>query len=226
MRNSDKPSSSLKAILVAVLAVVVVVFFCGGWLLVITITEREDVEYPQTLVDRKIAIDTSGLPERPTIDDWYLVAVEVLNDSGWDLQPNLTGIGADMPCSSNPVLDGLTMHFADSYFDGLTPSLKWASVSLDRSTNTASVEIAYQALRWRHSSLDISNMRTGLYEALEIAARHRRRLGLSVNGKCMSHISISGNVWYIAYKGDGQPDWPDWRIGVDTKTGQATWMRW
>jgi hypothetical protein len=199
------------------------VFLCGAaWFTVGLVDELDEVDSPQILVEQEVAIDTSALPEHPTEEDWYPVAAEVLNNSDWGLSPHLTMISTLLPCESDPVLDRLDMDFADVYFDGVVPYLKMASVSLDRTTNTASVLISYQALRWGHSPLDFSKMEISLHQALEIADRYGgQEFRERVNGECEVSIFVSDYDWKIGYKESGQLTWSDLRIQVDAKSGRA-----
>lgn len=204
-----------------------VAFCLGAWLLAWLITEQEDVEYPQTIVEKTVAIDTSALAERPTEEDWYAVAVQVLDEEGWDLDPNLTMISALVPCSAEPALGNLEMHFADAYLDGLMPHLNMATVSLDRATNTASIEIAYQALRWKHSTLDLGKVSVGLYEALEIAGRHSgQEFADGASHQCEASIYLIEYEWRIGFRESGHTTWPDWRMLVNAQTGEVKRVAW
>ena len=147
--------------------------------------------------------------------------MQLSEDHGWDLAPNLTWIGASGPCESYPEPDRFSADLADAYFDGVVPYLKWAWISFDRNTNTASVLIEHQALRWRHGTLDLSKPNIGLYEALEIADRYGGRdYREDVSDKCRVSISLNDHVWKITYKESGEP-WAEQWIVVDSRTGKA-----
>ena len=199
------------------------VFCCGAaWFTVVLVDELEEVDSPQILVEKEVTIDTSALPEHPTEEDWYSVAVEALQNSDWGLSPDLTRVSVLLPCQSDPVLDELDMDFADVYFDGVIPHLKMASVSLDRTTNTASVMISYQALRWRRSPLGFSKMEIGLHQALAIADHYGgQEFREGVNDRCVMSIFVTDYEWRIGYKELGQPIWSDLRIRVDAQSGKA-----
>ncbi|MDY7075330.1 MAG: hypothetical protein SXV54_00265 [Chloroflexota bacterium] len=94
-----------------------------AWLGMSLVDESDDVRNRQTLVRTEVTIDTSSLPENPTVKEWYPLSVQVLQDNGWNLSPNLTSLGTIVSCEPNPVLDKVTMDFVDDYFDGFRPSL-------------------------------------------------------------------------------------------------------
>jgi hypothetical protein len=207
---------------VAATAIVCAVVCCVAFSIAGTADEFEEVESPQIIVETVVMIDTSALPEHPTEEDWYTIAVQVLDDKGWDLSPNLTMVSGLFACQPDTVLDELDLDFADAYFNGIIPYLKTASVSLDRTTNTASVSIAHQALRWRHSTLDLSEMQFGLHEAIRIADRHGgQKFRELVNGRCEMSVLISDYEWIVSYKESGQLIWSDLRILVDSRSGKA-----
>jgi hypothetical protein len=175
------------AVLVVGIALCGVAFFLAG-----LVDEFEEVESPQVLIETEVPIDISILPEYPTEKDWYRIAAQILVDNGWDLSPNLTMLHGFVLCQSYPILDRLNADFADAYFVGVIPHLKMASFRLDQATSTASVLITYQALRWRHDTLDLSRMEVGLYEALEIADRYGgQEFRESVSNRCVVSIYLS-----------------------------------
>jgi hypothetical protein len=215
-------SSRLINVLAVVVLVVGIALCCAGTLVAGFADEFEEVDYPQVLIETEVPIDTSLLPEHPTEKDWYRITAQILEDNGWDLSPNLTMLDGFVPCQSYPALDRLNAHFADAYFVGVIPHLKMASVSLDQTTSTASVLITYQALRWRHDTLDLSRMKVGLREALEIADRYGgQEFRESVSDRCVVSIYVTDYEWKIGYKELGQPTWSDLRIQIDAKSGKA-----
>jgi hypothetical protein len=201
-----------------------VVLGIAAFLLVGVIDEPDEVRNRQTLIDTEVAIDSSTLPESPTIEDWYPIGLQVLQDSGWDLSPNLVSIFTIASCEPGFALDKVDMKFADRYLDEqLRPSIKWGWISLDRRSNTASVWIEYQALRWKHSaSIDLSQVEVGLQEALEIADRHAgQEYRESVNNECKVMVDLGSQGWRVSYRGDDSSRWEDWDIWVDAATGEA-----
>jgi hypothetical protein len=228
MTGKTKRASHCRVILTITILLIIIAMFvegvllCGAaWFAVGLVYELEEVEDPQILVEKEVTVDPDTLPEHPTEQDWYRIAVQILEDHGWNLAPNLTSFFVRVPCQSYPEPDLLSMNFADAYFEGVVPRLKTASVSFDQNTNTGSVLIEYQALRWRHDTLDLSKTNVGLYEALEIADRYGGRdYREDVNDKCRVIISLSEHVWNISYKESGEP-WSEQRILVDFRTGEA-----
>ena len=223
MSRSSRAGSLFMLIAVPVAIVSAIVCCIVAWGMIGVIDEDEDVQCAQTLVDTEVTIDTASLPENPTTKDWYPIGLQVLQENGWDLSPNLTGFGAITSCGSDLVLDEVQMDFVDRYFDGLRPSTKWGWVSLSRRSNTASVLIEYQALQWvRSSGIDLAEVKVGAQEALEIADRYGgREYRESVNDKCRVSVDLWGKRWRIQYRGDDSSRWENWAIWVDAATGEA-----
>jgi len=182
-----------------------------------------DDEYIDVM-DIEMALDMSDLPESPTEDDWYALAVQVLEANGWNVSPNLTRLhSTKLPCSPNPALNGLVMFFADSYMEGYVPSVKHAELVFNRTANTVEVHISYSPMHWGHSRLDLSKTKVDFYQALAIAdAYGGRAFRDSVNDACdISVILTSRNVWLVCYRENGQ-QWEDWEIRVNAITGKAS----
>ena len=193
-------------------------------MVVVLIDEDADVQNSQTLVDTQVTIDTASLPPNPTIEDWYPIGLQVLQDNGWDLSPNLTGIGAITSCGYTLALDEIQLDFTSRYFDGLRPSVKRGWVSLDRRSNTASVYISYQAMQWvRSSGIDLAEVKVGIHEALEIADQYAGQdYRESVDNKCQVRVYLGSRGWRIKYrKEEERPQWETWTIWVDAVTGEA-----
>jgi hypothetical protein len=199
------------------------VLLCGvAWFAVAWVSDLEVVEDGEILVHKEVAIDPGFLPEHPTERDWYQITAQLLEDHGWDLAPNLSGLHGFVPCQSYPEPDRFYLDVAYAYFDGVVPYLKWASVSFDRNANTASVWIEHQALRWRHDTLDLSKIEVGLYEALEIADRYGGQdFRESVNNECLVGIWLGDAEWEIDYAELGPVIWSEEGILVDFRTGEA-----
>jgi len=228
MTSKSKRASHCRVILTITILLIIIAMFIGGvllcgaaWFAVGLVYELEEVEDPQILVEKEVAIDPGALPEHSTEQDWYRIAVQILEDHGWDLAPNLTVVSALVSCQSCPTWSRLDMDFADAYLHGVVPYLKMASISFDQNTNTASVLIEHQALRWRHDTLDLSKAKVGLCEALEIADRYAvRDYREDASDGCKASIFLSDHVWKISYKESGEP-WSEQLILVDSRTGKA-----
>ncbi len=196
-------------------------FLCyyGGGLLYASGTDQRVV----TLVEKTIEIDTNALPEDPTIEDWYPLAIQVLESQNWQLTPNLTDVGAsDIPCGSELKLDEIHMTFADRYFEGIFPCVKHAYLSLDRIDNTASVHISYEMMEWQYAPLDLTQLKIGLDEAFKIADDYQgKTFRDSVNNECRMGFWIKTNaVWEFTYREQGQR-WENWEIWVDAINGEV-----
>jgi hypothetical protein len=208
-------------LIMGLVGTICVVCCVAAWVGISIIDEDADVQEPQVLVDTEVTIDTTSLPENPTIADWYPIGLQVLQDNGWDLSPNLTSIGVVTSCGSSLVLDRVQLDFVDHYFDGFRPGVKWGRVSLDRHSNTASVHISYQALQWVWlSGIDLAGVKVGAQEALEIADRYEgQQYRESANDKCKMAIDLGSSGWRIRYRENDGSRWEDWAIWVDAETG-------
>jgi hypothetical protein len=212
-------SRLFQVLLSVIVALLCVAMCCTIWFAYVVTTDEEYT----TLVDTKVLIDASALPEEPAIGDWYAIAVQVLKDNDWGLSPNLTSaFYGSLPCQSGPVLDTLTMNFADAYFNGAIPSVKYAEIILNRSNSTASVHIYYSPMRWLHPSLRLSGVEVDFYEALEIADRQggqefRDRVGDACD---IGFLIGSDYTWKIDYRKQAQYR-ERWGIWVNARTGEA-----
>lgn len=196
-------------------------FLCyyGGGLLYASGTDQRNA----SLVYETIEIDTSALPENPTIEDWYPLATQILKSKNWQLNPNLTSVEtSNIPCDSEPKLDEITFNFADVYFKGIFPCRKRAHIWLNRINNTASIDIYYEMMEWQYASLDLTQLEIGLDEAFKIADDYQgKTFRDSVNNECQMGFWIKPNaIWEISYKAKGQR-WEDWEIWVDAISGEA-----
>jgi len=193
-------------------------YYVGGLLYASGTDQRDAI-----LVHKTIEINTSTLPETPSIEDWYPLAVEILEAHNWQLAPNLIGIGAsDIPCGPEPRLDKVSFEFADIYFKGIFPCRKRAHIWLDRTNNTASVDIYYQMMEWQYARLDLTQLKIGLDDAFKIADDYQGKMFRdSVNNKCRMGFWIRANaIWEISYRTEGQL-WEDWEIWVDAINGET-----
>ncbi|MBN2392410.1 MAG: hypothetical protein JXR84_16895 [Anaerolineae bacterium] len=175
------------------------------------------------VIDTEMTLDMSDLPGSPTEDDWYALAVQVLEANGWNASPNLTWFYTiELPCSPNPVLSSLKMMFADSYMDGLVPSVKYAELKFDRTTNTVTVHIFYSPMHWGHPTLDLSKTTVDFYQMLAVADAHGgQEFRESVNNACDIRVILtSRNTWSVKYRENGR-QWENWEIRVNAITGKA-----
>lgn len=193
-----------------------------GCIAVFTADWIEETEYP-TLVDTTVTIDTSALPEKPTEDDWYPIALQVLEDNGWELPPNLVMLSSGIPCSPPAALQRLHLDFAATDLVGLIPHRKSASMYLDRTTSTAAVFIydAGPGFALSHN-LEFSEMTVGSREALEIADAHGgEELRKQMGDDCEVSIWIRKHTWEIHYhRVSEQPARPLLHIEIDARSGK------
>jgi len=211
--------SRLGVFLPMMVSLVCVALCCTIWLIYAVITDEEYT----TLVNTEVLIDTSALPEKPTVSDWYAIAGQVLENNDWDLSANLTSVFyGDLPCQSGPALNVLAMSFADSYLNGPIPSVKYAEIILNRANSTASVHIYCSPMRKLRPSLRLSEVEVGFYEALEIADRQGgQEFRDRVSDACNIGFFIDSDyVWKIDYQKQAQYR-ERWEIWVDARTGEA-----
>jgi len=181
-------------------------------------TDQRAVEFPEQEFD----MDTSALPEKPTVDDWYTLAIRVLEAQDGQPTPDLVRIYSHTPCQSEPALDGIGMHFATFHFEGVWPSVKYAYMSLNRSSSKASVDLFYALMDWHYSVLDLSQVDVSFYEAFEIADSYAgQAFRKAVDDKCDIGFRIDASyIWKISYRKYGQPV-EDWEIWVNAVTGEV-----
>lgn len=213
--------SNIPIILFVMLALCSCALLCyyGGGLLYASGTDQRVMP----LVYETIEIDTSTLPEDPTIEDWYPLAIQILESKNWQLNPNLTSVEtSNIPCDSEPKLNEITFNFADVYFDGIFPCRKRAHIWLNRTNHTASIDIYYEMMEWQYAPLDLAQLEIDLDEAFKIADDYQgKTFRDSVNNECQMGFWIKTNaIWEISYKAEGQR-WEDWEIWVDAINGEA-----
>ena len=193
-----------------------------GCIAVFTANWIEETEFV-FLVDTTVTIDTSALPEKPTEVDWYPIALRVLEDSGWELPPNLVMLSSGLPCSPSAALERLRLEFTATDFVGIIAHHKAAVINLDRLTSTAAVFIydAGPGLA-RSRNLVFSEMTVGLREALEIAdANGGQEFRKQVDNGCEAIVWIHEHQWEIVYRESEQPTRSRLHVQVDARSGIA-----
>ncbi len=172
-----------------------------------------------------VKIDTSGLPENATEEDWYPLALQVLEESGWELPPNLVMLGSSIPCSPPATLKKLDLEFIATDLVGIIPHPKAASLDLDRLAGTASIEFYDAGPGFTRSRvLEFSEMRVRLHDALDIAdANGGQQFRKQVASSCRAYIYVRDYTWKIFYYSEpSQPNHPSWSVDIDARTGKAT----
>jgi hypothetical protein len=210
-------------ILIPVALVVLVVVCCLVWFvagLVAAVLE----DYPETMLEDEAAVEPGQLSSDSTVEEWYHLAVHILEEHEWQVSPNLTGLYLSLQCapdSHEPVLHSVHMQFADAYFVGIIPSIKFGDVYLQSANATASVAIAYHPLRWRHKEIDIATINVGWRQALEISqqqdgATFQREVG----DRCTVGLNLDDHEWRVSYGDSGaSPRWIGPTIWIDARTG-------
>lgn len=178
---------------------------------------------PIVLVDTRGDFDASGLPEEPTLNDWYALAMQVLETYDYQFEPDLKHIYyARLPCGSKVNSNVVEMAFESFYFDGRTPNVKSAVISFDRSANEVSIYIYYHQFEFKVSQLDLSRIQVEPNEALEIADHFAgQNFRDSINDNCTMAIQLDSDyMWKVRYHKNGQ-QWEDWEIWVDAIDGEV-----
>jgi len=221
MANKDRKTHFTPIVLAVILILGCVVSCCTIWLVYAIFIDEEE----SLLVDTEVAIDTSALPTRPTEEDWYQLAVQILETHEWDLPPNLTNMGyASFPCAASPTLNAWSMSFEASYFNGIIPTRKSAYIVFNHATSTATVTINSIPFLWprRSAVLDLSKITVDCYEAFEIADTYAgQEFRDSVNDACQMGLGMTSDyIWSIRYREHDQRR-EDWGIRVDAITGEV-----
>lgn len=206
-------------VLLAILALTCIVLGCG-WSVVSWIYEDEET----ILVDKCVAIDLSDMPEQPTERYWYDLAVGILKDNGWDLPFNMTGMdySGTISCEPTPTLYITNLNFQGSYFDGIIPSSKFASIELNLLSETASVVITSHPFVWVNNSggVDISRMTVDYYEAFKMADDFAgREFRSRVGNVCEINMFLANDQWSFRYRESGK-QWENWGIKINIFTGK------
>lgn len=228
-RKEDARSRGLVRALIAILAVVAIPIALAscGVIAYLVFVVSDDVEMPdrEALAYRTFTLEPNLLPDGPSDRDWYDAAVTLLRESGWDLDPDLTSLGTVVPCRPDPSLeiDRITLFFIDTYHVGLLPSVKRATVVIDRSLGSADVHISYKV--WETVRLRPTDFRSAgisMRQALAIADEHGgREFREAHEDVCDAGVYLWGNRWRVSYRADTRSGWERWWIWVDAETGEA-----
>jgi hypothetical protein len=224
MRQDGQARNLVRLAQVVFALPVCAILCCVAWQGLIWVKNLEGVEQSEILVYNKFALDTTSLPERPTLEDWYAIGWQLLQDNGWDLSSNLVSIQTFAPCGDpDPVLNKVNLDFSDAYFDGFIPCRKHGEVCFDRDSDKVRVSIEYNALSWnRPPSIEFTEVRVELPQALEIADRHGgREYRESLNDQCDVEIWLDSSEWEIRYRNLETSRWEFWTIVIDVETGEA-----
>lgn len=199
-----------------VISICLVLFFLFGLVL-----EMEKYGYSQGILYEQVPINVESLPMEPNEKDWYLIAIDVLDQVGWGLDLNVTQLGTTVTYSTNVSMDTVSIDFADAYFKGLVPYIRYASLYLDRSTARAFVSIDEYSFKWKHAVVDLDKSKIDFYRAFEIAKLNGIQDFIEdKNGPFIVNIYISNDGWDVGIR-EYIKRWPDWKIRIDPITGEA-----
>jgi hypothetical protein len=214
-----------RLMLISAAIAVLVVVCCLIWFLVGFVADILE-DYPRTILQTETALEPGQFRIDSTVTQWYDLGVHMLQEHGWDVSPDLTRLYASLQCTSKsqePVLKNVHMQFADAYFSGIIPGIKFGDVYLRSANETASVEIAYQPLRWRHTSVDTTRIKVDWRQALEIAQQHTGSSFLREAGdRCLVGLALDRDVWEVSYGDSGASSpWIGPTISIDARTGKV-----
>ena len=210
-----------RLMLISTVAGVLAIVCCLAWFwawLVDTIRET----YSETVVETEVALEPSQLSTDSTVEEWYDLAVQMLEEQGWNVSPDLALLYARfqcMPKSQQLALDSVHMRFAGAYLTGI----KFGEVYLWPANRTASIEIAREPLRWRHANIDTTRIEIDWRQALEIGEQHTGTAFLKeVGDRCLVGLDLDENVWQVSYGDSGASSpWIGPTISIDARTGKV-----
>jgi hypothetical protein len=217
-RLFQRPGISVALLVAAVVACAVMC--CAAWLVAAYVSEVFE-DYPTTLLDTEVTVDPDAL-QTNSYEEWYQTARQLLTDRGWEPSGNLTLLNAQVPCSSPSSLYGLHFGFTSVQFATAIPHLNMASVTLDCSTGTASVQIEDQGPGLRkHRTMDLSEVTVGLNEAVTIAEAHGgQALRHQLENACDIIVTLSDYEWYIDYLDEATSSLPALTVRVNARSGR------
>jgi hypothetical protein len=194
---------------------------CAAWLVAAYISEVLE-DYPTTLLDTEVTVDLGTL-STDSYEEWYQMARQLLSDRGWESSRNLTLLNGQVLCSSPSSLNSLHFEFTSLEFATAIPHLFVASVGLDYSTATASVQIEDRGPGLRkHRAMDLSEVTVGLYEAVTIAEAHGgQALREQLGNACDIIFVLSDYEWYIDYLDKATSNLPALTVKVNARSGRV-----
>ena len=184
-------------------------------------------EGSETVLKTEVPLQPGQLPMESTVEEWYDLAVQMLEEQGWDLSPNLVEFSVHLVCSplpQKPTLRGLYIFFHDAYFDGTMPSTKSAYMSFKPSIDAVSIEITNYPLRWHRKHLELDAIKVGWRDALRIAQQHGGdSFQARVQNLCRVGLSLDDHRWSVKYStgGDDLPYSAGPTIRIDGRTGEV-----
>ena len=211
-----------RLMLISAVLVILVFVCCLVWFLTGFIDTIREI-YSEQIVKTEVTLEPGQLSMDSTLEEWYNLGVQMLEEQGWDDSPDLTLLYARFQCtpeSQQPVLDSIHMWFARAYFAGI----KFGEVYLRPANGTASVEIAYEPLRWRHTGINITRIKVDWRQALEIGGQHTGAAFLREAGdRCLIGLDLNENVWKVSYGDSGASSpWIGPTISIDARTGRCS----
>lgn len=220
--SSAQTPVSRVLIAISILAGVCLVVGCVA---IVIAEELEDI-VPELLVEAEVEIDTSTLlPREPTAEDWYPVAVQLLDEQGGRSPMKLYSLGGYTDsCVPSLSLNHFHAEFMAYEFRGILPYKRFAQLSFDQAAGSAFVWITEEGpVLTRSPLMDFSKVKVHSREVLDLAEQaggeqYRQR----VNNQCQISISLVRYKWKIYYWQHGQKDAPGLWIEVDARTGKIT----
>jgi hypothetical protein len=210
-----------RLMLMSAVAVILVFVCCLAWFLAGFIDTIREV-YSETMVETEVALEPGQLSTDSTVEEWYDLAVQMLEEQGWNVSPDLALLYARfqcMPKSQQLVLDSVHMRFAGADFTGI----KFGEIYLWPANRTASIEIAREPLRWRHANIDTTRIKIDWRQALEIGEQHAGTAFLrEVEDRCLIGLQLDEYMWRVSYGDSGASSpWIGPTICIDATTGKV-----
>jgi hypothetical protein len=206
-----------RLMLISAVLVILVFLCCLVWFLAAMLDD-----YPETIVETEVAVKPGQLSMDSTLEEWYDLGVQMLQEHEWDVSLDLTHLYASLQCTSKSqelVLDTVHMQFVGANFTGI----KLGEVYLQPANGTASVQINYEPLRWRHADIDTTRIKVDWRQALEIAQQHTGSSFLREAGdRCLVGLALDRDVWEVSYGDSGASSpWIGPTISIDARTGKV-----
>ncbi len=178
-------------------------------------------------------VDFTQLPEQPTEEDWYDVAVTLLHDIGWSPPHNMVQFGASFRCGDSYTLEEVSnILFEKKYLSTSGPIYESARIWFGwhneeiRILTARSINLPMDALL-PVNGLDFSRKKVSAADAYDLAeANGGAEFRESIDNNCEVLVRLSsGTEWHIDYSGDktGEDDEfsrPQLNIYINAMTGK------
>jgi hypothetical protein len=185
----------------ACLMIVALLCMLLGLIGILIVNAVEEFE-PITLLEKRVPIASSNLPENLEVRGWHAVATNVLDKNGWNLPLNLVLFSTYVPCTSLSDASRVRMEFVAIDGSPVLPHKIAAVVSFDRERGDASVWVYDAGPKLRHAPImHLSSLKVGLIEAFDKAERlGGQEFRAGSNNECDIVVWLHDYEWNIDYR--------------------------